>query len=174
MWHSQKIKSYLEVSTNIAVLFVAIVALVFALNYYRAARSITQLQSGLHKEITLSPLTGVNYGDARQTLLIAMNTRCKYCIESVPFYNQLADLQRNNTKAISVIAIFPNADDEVRQYVKQWRLAVPTIAAVDFQKLNLAGTPTMILVSNQGRILDFWIGKLSAEDEQQVIQRING
>jgi hypothetical protein len=170
---SQKVRSYLEVISNVAVLLVAIAVLVSAVNYFRAGASLTQLQGGLQKETTLSPLTGVNYADTAHTLLIAMNTRCQNCTDSVSFYNQLAELQRNNLQAIRVIAIFPNSPHEVSEYVQQQRLLVSNVAGVDFDRLNLAGSPTLILVDRQGKILDFWVGKLSTSNEQALIQRIS-
>lgn len=39
--------------------------------------------------------------------------------------------------------------------------------------LNLVATPTVILVDNSGKILDFWIGKPSKEVEQQILKAIN-
>lgn len=170
MSNSQKLKSYLEVITTVAVLLAA-VAVVKTYLFSPTQKSAAQLQSGLQKGATLEPLPGVDYGDSPQTLLIAMNTHCGFCKESIPFYNQLAELQRNN-KSTRAIAIFPNSEDEVRQYVKQQQLGLNAIATVDFNKLSLAGTPTMILVDKSGKVLDFWVGKLSTDAEQQVISEM--
>lgn len=174
MFNKEKAKSYLEVITSIAVLIVsAVVLATFALNYYRARWPPTQLQAGLQKGVALPPLQALNYSDSPQTLLVALNTRCEYCTASVPFYNQLAELQRNNNKGIKIVALFPNPADEVSQYVAQKKLELIAIAAPDVGGLGLYGTPTMILVDNQGRVIDFWIGKLSPNVEQEVIGRLS-
>jgi thioredoxin-related protein len=174
MPENHKFNHYLEIATNIAVLLVAtVVLLTFAWNYFRTRQITTQLQQGLQKQAILAPQLGINYGNSTRTLLIAMNTKCDYCSESVPFYNQLAELQRNRGEAFRTVAIFPNSSEEVRRYVEQKKLDVPTIAAADFQRLNLAGTPTMILVDSQGKVLDFWVGKLSANGEKEVIEKIS-
>jgi hypothetical protein len=38
----------------------------------------------------------------------------------------------------------------------------------------LAGTPTLVLVDNAGIVHDFWIGKLTPDDEEQVIKSVTG
>lgn len=47
------------------------------------------------------------------------------------------------------------------------------VARVNFKALNLVATPTVILVDNSGKVLDFWIGKPSKEVEQQILKAIN-
>jgi hypothetical protein len=47
--------------------------------------------------------------------------------------------------------------------------AVPELSS---SILNVTGTPTLILADSSGRVLDFWVGKLSREEEQQVIAAV--
>jgi hypothetical protein len=47
------------------------------------------------------------------------------------------------------------------------------VAGVDFKALSLVATPAMILVDKNGKVLDFWIGKLSKDAEQQVTKAIS-
>lgn len=67
-----------------------------------------------------------------------------------------------------IIAVFPNAESDVRQYAQQNQLQLETIAGADLKALNVRGTPTMILVDKNGKVLDFWVGKLSEDEKRQV------
>jgi hypothetical protein len=170
----QKLKAYLEVTTNIAVILVAVLVLgTFAWNFYRARQGKTVLESGLLKNKVLSPVTGLNYSESPQTVLIAMNTQCRYCSESTAFYNRLAEFQGTRKGAVRIIAVFPNSANEVRDYVSRTGLVVDTIAATDLDRLNVAGTPTIILVDGLGKVVDFWVGKLTTDSEDEVLRRLS-
>lgn len=169
-----KLKSYLEVTTNVAVLLVALAILVtLAWNYF-GRRPAPLLQAGFQKGQTFAQVPGIRYDSSPQTLFIAMNTHCHYCAESLPFYKQLADAQRTSSRATHVVVLFPNQETEVMQYVQQNGLDLETIASVDFSALNISGTPTLILLDDDGRVLDFWVGKLPQEQEQQVVKAVTG
>jgi hypothetical protein len=170
-----KVKHSLERATNIAVILVAAVVLgTFGWNYFNGRRIGSQLKPGLRKEAILPSLPGLNYGDSSGTLLIAMNTDCDFCKASVPFYNQLADVQRNDATGIRAVAVFPNSSDQVHQFVGQHMLRLQTIAHTNLDDLKVSGTPTLILVDRQGRIVDFWLGKLSPEEQEAVKRTIIG
>lgn len=168
-----KLKSYLEVVTNIAVLLVALAVLgTFAWNYFRRSPT-PQLRAGFQMGQSFAQVPGVSYESSPQTLLIAMSTRCHYCTKSLPFYKQLIEAQRTNSQATHVVAVFPNPEAEVRQYVQQNNLNLETIAGLDFGALNISGTSTAILIDNDGKVRDFWIGKLLQDQEQQVIKAVS-
>lgn len=168
--NSQKLKSYLEVGTSVAVIIVAVVVLtVFARQMFKQEPSL-QLQPGLQKGVTLrlEPLTLKN--EQRQTLIVAMSTRCEYCTESIPFLNELAETQQKGNRQTTILAIFPDSEKVVREYTQREQLKLTALAPIDLKSFNVQGTPTIILVDSAGRVLDFWIGKLSSEEQQQVIK----
>lgn len=173
MEHS-KIKSYIEVATNVAVLLAAVtVVAFFAYSYFAPPPSPVRLQTGLQKGQVLPQIEGLDYSKSPQTLLIAMNTKCKFCTSSVPFYNQLVEKQKQSGKEVRIVAAFSNAPDEVQQYVAEKQFAVETLAAADLAKLGLVNTPTVVLVDNKGRILNFWMGQLPAEGEKHLLDTMN-
>ena len=169
----QRFKYYLEIATNVAVLIVAILIIATFVKSYYAVRSLPQLQSGLQKGMSIKQLPGINYDDASQTLLVVMNTKCHFCSESVPFYKQL-EQQSQESKSSRIVAVFPNSKEEAEQYMKDKGLSLTTVAGINLSELNLAGTPTLILVDNKGMVQDFWAGKLPENTEKQVFQALGG
>lgn len=167
-----KIRNYLEVITNAAVLLAAL-GVLSALSWgYFAQRQSTLVTSGFQRGQVVARVPQIDYSVAAQTLLIVMNTNCHFCTESIPFYNELIKMQRGKEQATRIIALFPNQSDEVKQYSEQNQFQAETVSEVDLAKLNVSGTPTLILVDGHGTILDFWSGKLSKDVEQQVSSRL--
>lgn len=167
-----KIQKYVENATNVAILVASLLVIyVCAWGYFRGGTE-PRILSGLQKGSVLASPPEVSYGQSSQTLLIAMNTDCGSCQDSGPFYKQLAQEQSAHTGGARVIAVFPNSEDEVKEFVRQNELDLATISSADFGSLKIAGTPTIVLVDNSGKIRDFWLGKLSKDEEQQVIRAI--
>ncbi len=169
-----KWKSRLEVVTNVAVLLVAVTVLSALVWTYFQRSPKLQMQSGFQKGQSLPQLPTVSYGNSPQTLLIAMSTTCHYCSESLPFYKQLIKAQQQQSgRATHIVAVFPNSEGEVKQYVQRNQLNVDNVTDVNFKALNVSGTPAMLLVDKNGKVVDFWFGKLSSDDEQQVIKAVS-
>lgn len=172
---NSRIKAALETTTNIAVVLMAIaVAAFFLTNYYRQRQlaKAPEFELGLEKGTTLPLIQGVNYGDSGRTLLIVMNTQCGYCADSVQFYNRVMEAQANSKSPVKILALFPNSAEEVKKFIDERHLKVSTVSRADLAKLKLAGTPTLVLVDAAGIVHDFWVGKLTSDNEDQVIKSV--
>lgn len=163
----------LEFLTNLMVLLVAVsILLVLALNYIGGQKPVPRIVEGLQKGQQLPAISGLDYSGATSTLLIAISTQCTYCNQSIPFYNQLADLKVKGKISPRSIVIFPDSDDEVEPYARQYQLQTDYKSSVDFEQLKLAGTPTMILVDQNGNVVDFWVGALQPEAQQHLVNSL--
>jgi thiol-disulfide isomerase/thioredoxin len=167
-----RVRHYLEVMTSGAVILGAAVIICIGLwSHFRAAAKPQMAVSvGLRTGALLTGPPNTNYGGVQRTLIIAMNTRCGYCQASIPIYKQLAGLQNTGAASVRVVAAFQNDEDEVKEFLRQNHLNMETSSSVDFGQLRVTGTPTLILVNAKGEVRDFWIGKLSQDQEQQVIR----
>jgi hypothetical protein len=162
-------KNTLEVVTNVAVLLAA-TAFLAALSWgFFIRQQAPSAGSGFRKGAPVPVLPNVNYAGASKTLLIAMNTRCHFCTASIPFYNSLVE-RHPGTR---MLAVFPNDEGEVKEYARQQRLRLEAVGGVDFRALQIESTPTMILIGGDGKILDFWIGKLSEANEVRVTAAVD-
>jgi hypothetical protein len=168
----QKLKSYLDVASNVAVLLVALVILGNFAWVYLAGKPVPGLQSGLRKGESFSLIPGIDYSKNSQTLVIAMSSKCEYCNESISFFKQLLDANLENSNATRIVAVFPETAEEVWRYISEQQLNVNTIPGINFKALDLPGPPSAVLISNEGKVLNFWIGKPSKDAEKEMLDSI--
>jgi thioredoxin-related protein len=163
----EKLKSHLEVASNVAILLVALLILgFFARNLFY--RNGPNLQSGLKIGDKIEHLPPALIKGEGQTLVVFMNTKCRYCTASIPFYNQLVELQQAVPNRISIVGVFTDNEEEVKVYVQRENLKMIT-ALTDPSLFNAVGTPTLVLLDKSASVQNFWVGQLSKEQEQQVI-----
>lgn len=168
-----KTKNFLEVSTSVAVLLVALIFLgSFAASFWAGKTESRQLTSGLQKDQSLPQIPGVDYKSAPRTVIIALSPACAYCQESLPFYNRLARLKEERGSDINLTAVFPSAKSEIDKYVTQNQLRLNAVAGVNLETINVPATPAILVVDDAGRVENFWLGKLSKDGEQEVLEAL--
>lgn len=168
-----KARRKLEVITNLAVLLVCVAILVAlfrvgAMAHLPGSRrqptQVTVLEQGqIFRAASALHITG------RPALVLALNTNCHFCAESLPFYRRLRDVGQDAT-APPIIMIFPNSRPEVQAFLKDFDSASPSaFAEQDFTDFGISGTPTVVWLDAKGVIRRMWIGKLSADEEREIM-----
>ena len=116
-------------------------------------------------------LPGVDWSGNKQTLLVVLQKGCHFCSESAPFYQRLVreTAQRGN---LHLVAVLPQTVDESKKYLSDLGVPIEDIKQAPLDSVGVGGTPTLILVDNQGVILNAWVGKLSADNEAGVLRRL--
>jgi thioredoxin-related protein len=116
-------------------------------------------------------LPGVDWSGNDQTLLVVLQKGCHFCSESAPFYQRLVreTAGRGN---IHLVALLPQAPDESRKYLDDLGVAIEDIKQGELDSVGVRGTPTLILINNQGAVMTSWVGKLSADGEAEVLRRL--
>lgn len=170
-----KLKGYLEVATNIAVLVVALLILGRVAWTYLGETSspAPNLQAGIRNGGSFPLIPRVDYTIRPQTLIIALSSACEDCSESIPFFKQILQANAENGYKTQIVAVFPESTEEVGRYISEQRISLDAVPGVDYRALNLAGTPTAVLVNREGTILNFWTGKPSNVAEKEILQFIN-
>ena len=166
-----KARKYLEVVTNVAVLIAAAVIIgVFVKSYIggKPAKPAPPLPKG---EI-LADIKDVNFADAPKTLVFALSSGCRYCIQSVPFYQTLASMQANLAGRVRMVAVFPEDEAAAKSFLGKSLLQLDLRSDVDFSSLKIPATPALILVDNTKTIVNSWIGALSKEREREVLDAL--
>jgi len=163
----KKLKDILDVTTNVAVVMFAVVAIGILVKNYFVPRAKTSV--ALTKGSIIPGIAGVDYKQSSRTLILALNVDCRYCTRSVSFYNALAEARQENAGQFNLVAAFINKDPElVKSYVEQKGLSVQAIPGIDLDNLGVHMTPTLILVDSAGKVLDSWRGELQPEGEREL------
>jgi hypothetical protein len=164
----KKLKDILDVTTNVAVVLFAVVAIgVLVKNYF--ASQTANPSTAVTKGSVFPKIAGVDYKQSPRTLILALNVDCRYCTRSVAFYNSLAESRQQKTGEVNIVAAFINKDAGlVKSYAEEKKLSVQAIAGVDLDKLGVHTTPTLILVDSAGKVLDYWRGELQPDAEREV------
>lgn len=172
MLNVQTLRRTLEVLTTAIVFAVSVVVLSISLStYFRGgARDIKRL--GLRNGEVLGHLEDYQLRGSTKTLIVAIETTCEICTRSISFYKRLSEITQSEKPDTKVIAVFPDSNEQVKQFVQQQRLSIDVISYVDLKGLRISAVPTIVLVDSNGRVLNFWIGQLSEQDQEDIIKSL--
>jgi hypothetical protein len=106
------------------------------------------------------------------TLVLALRKGCHYCEESMPFYRRLLAMQQAGQLNARLVALFPDDSTDVTELMESQKLAIPAFPAIHLDAFRVSGTPTLILVDQNGRVVKPWIGRQDVAGENDVIRTI--
>lgn len=106
------------------------------------------------------------------TLVLVLSTECQFCTDSMPFYSQLMQMQvvKNGRLHVSVASL--QAEDAMRGHLDGHGVKVPTVVRIVDTALRISATPTLFLVSADGRIASIWNGRLRRDQEKELQEAI--
>jgi thioredoxin-related protein len=116
-------------------------------------------------------LPDIDWEKSRQTLLLVLDTECRYCTASAPFYQQIVRESANNHR-VQLIAAFPQEISKGKQYLNDLNVPITEVRQSSLNALGVKGTPTLILINSKAEVLRSWPGKLSSEEEKEVLLKI--
>ncbi|MEM1206371.1 MAG: hypothetical protein AAGN66_24275 [Acidobacteriota bacterium] len=111
---------------------------------------------------------------ADSAVVVALAPDCGYCLDSYPFYRQLAEARRAGRLEPALVATVGSDDAlaQERSSLEDAGIHFDDLRVADFQALRLVGTPTVLHVDPAGRILDVWIGLLNEDRQSEVLDAI--
>lgn len=117
------------------------------------------------------PLEGVNWKKKKQTVVLYLSTTCRYCNESVPFYQRL--IKEKSEQGFEIVAILSQNPEEAKSYLKTHDLNLSQVFSSSLSSLGVTSTPTLLLVNQDGVVSDFWRGKLNPDKEAEVLAKLS-
>jgi thioredoxin-related protein len=157
----------LETCANVAIIVLAIAAgAVLVKSYFWPQPPEPEHLRG--KKVLLQ---GEDWAKNGQTLLLVLQQGCRFCSESAPFYQRLAR-EENEHRATRLIAVLPQDVNTSRQYLSELGVHIEEVRQVQAASLGIRGTPTLLLVNDEGVVTESWVGRLSADEEAEVIERL--
>ena len=164
-----RVKRHLEFITNIAVVLVVVAAVSVGVRQYFRSKRLPESKNRIQVGAVFPTFSNVNYSQSPKTVILALSVSCRFCISSLPFYQSLANAQRENNNSFQIVALFLDKErDSVNRFVEQKNLPVTAVPSVDFFSLKITLTPTLVLVDSAGKVLNSWAGRLAEDEEQEV------
>jgi len=120
---------------------------------------------------TFTGLQEINFSKSRNTVLLALDTKCSYCDLSIPFYKRLI-ANISQSPGTRVIALFNNGRIEAEDYVKKHDLDVEFMTKADLVMTKVDLTPTVVLVDTNRIIMASYEGMLPEKQEQDLIKAL--
>ena len=168
---ASKFTRTIEVTTNIAIIVVAILLGVVLVKNY--------LLSGPKPDASAPPtvptgtqlsLEGVDWGAKKRTLLMVLSDSCRFCTESAEFYKKLAQ-ERAKHDDVRIIAVLPQDVSAGQAYLNKLGVSVDEVRQSPLDAVGVKATPTLILVDDKGVVTASWVGKLPPDKESEVLNR---
>ena len=168
-------KSALDTVANIAIILVcAIAAFVLIRNQFfpapaqRPPGSPPQVEKGER----FDQLKAVVPAGTNRALVVAASPTCHFCNDSMPFYKKIIDQRNQKGSPVKFIAAVPaeQAKAEEAQKFASAGAQPDSMVQIDFSSIKVPGTPTVLLVDNNGKVLDVWVGMLDEDRQEDVLE----
>lgn len=171
----RKLTHYFDRVTNIAVVVAAIILTTLFVRSYLSGPPAHVDPDPFSPGTVLHKVEGLNLHGSVRTLVLALSTDCRYCTQSLPFYKELiARVSKQTSGAVQVVAVFPEARDQVETYTRTHELTITAVSGVNYRTLQIPFTPALILVDSNGEVLSSWGGKLSEDEQKDVYNALKG
>src|SRR5262245_8904408 len=171
-------KTSLDTAVNVAILVVCALAIFVlipkahdAYQWLTGSRPGGPPQGQVEKGDRFDQLKAVLPAGTSRALVVAVAPGCHFCNESMPFYKQLLDHRNQQSSPVKFIAAVPFAEAKAEEAQKfAGAGAQPDgLVQLDFAAVKVPGTPTLMLVDNNGEVLSVWVGKLDEDRQKEVL-----
>ena len=121
--------------------------------------------------MSLGASIGVDFAAGRSTLVLFLQSGCRFCRESMGFYRRL---MARDTADVQIIVAAPARDAGLRPYLLEEGVEPDGIVYVDQGELPVVATPTLLVIEPDGRVSRSWVGRLDDEGEGEVFAALFG
>ena len=163
-------KPSIETIANIAVILVAIlVASVFIKNNFIRTPPVRR-QELIGQTIKLD---GVDAHASRVTVLLALSSKCRFCDESSAFYQKLTALSRESGSRFQTVGVFREPVESAQEYLSRKGLTFDRVISHPLDDLKVHGTPAMLLVNSQGKVIKAWEGLMDDTEQKEALDMLH-
>jgi hypothetical protein len=106
------------------------------------------------------------------TLVLALSKHCRPCRESVGFYRKLTVFKNSSPQGLRLVAVLPESKEEGETYLKEYGIGVDAVLSLPLSQMGLKEVPALLLLNEQHKLEESWIGKLSDAQEAEVVNRL--
>ena len=118
-------------------------------------------------------LPGERWASAPMTLVLAINSQCRFCEESLPLYRKLCGSRGSPPRvAYRVIAVSEEPWQSLAGFLHRNGLGVDAVVSTPLDRLGIRGTPTVLVADSAGVVRSIFIGKLAEAREGALIKAV--
>src|SRR5262245_14577243 len=165
----------LDKAANIALILASLLLIgTLARNYYLSRIPDPSVKLGIEKgePVKLTGDASANGQSAQATLVLALSTNCGFCQQSVPFYQKLAVFKNSSPARVQLATVMSEPKEEIEAYLKQNGIAADAVFSMPVAQIGVKGTPTLLLLDGQNKLVESWVGKLNSQEESEVIAHL--
>jgi|SRR5882724_77850 hypothetical protein len=164
----EKTAKKVEVAANVGIIIVVLLAVAFWAKGGLSRQAESQHNIPIGSKLSLKT---VNWQANGKSMVFALSTTCHFCTESASFYRELVrECQKQNVRTVAVL---PQPVNEARLYLDNEGVTVDEVVQSPLPDIQVAGTPTLLLVDQGARINAVWYGKLSENREKDVFANLS-
>jgi peroxiredoxin/uncharacterized membrane protein YphA (DoxX/SURF4 family) len=113
------------------------------------------------------------HGESAKTLLLIFSTSCGACERNLPNWSEIVSKMQGGSCRVMGISLDPL--NNTKNYVLKSGIHYPVFVPVDIEfsrnyKLHL--TPQTVLIDNQGRVEQVWIGVLESSQKDEILIKL--
>jgi hypothetical protein len=161
-----KLREHLDLTATIVMILTSVVLVWHVVSDRASVRS--PPAAGYSQGDVFGAVDGLRFSETPATAILFVQSTCKFCSASMPFYRRLSALPRR----AKFIVMGVETRDQLQAYLSAQQLRVDDVVSVNAQNIKFRGTPTLLLVDNKGVVRDVWAGQLDNAREEAVLKKI--
>lgn len=117
---------------------------------------------------SIAPFDGAPFSSSRGSIVLIVRSTCVFCTESMEFYRRLSS--KRTAAGVQIIAVAPESLGSLQRYLGNHAFEVDHLRELPKSGYKVSATPTMILVDSNGKVMKSFQGKLSTEQEDEILK----
>jgi thiol-disulfide isomerase/thioredoxin len=162
----------LDKAANVALIIACLLLIgTLARNYYLSRLPDPNIELDVKKGETVKLPEAASAGrqSAPATLVLALSTHCGFCQASLPFYQKLAVFKNSAPARVRLATVMSEPKEEIEAYLKKNGIAADAVFSMPMSQIGVKGTPTLLLLDGQNKLIESWVGQLNNKAESEVI-----
>lgn len=112
---------------------------------------------------------GIDFDGRAATIVLYLQTDCRYCAESMPFYRRLIEGFGGKSDA-NVVVVGYEEEATLRRYADENGLAAAQVRSIALGSAKFIGSPTVLVVRSDGSVAKEWRGLLPGSSEAEIVK----
>ena len=159
----------LENASHIAFILACGALIALALTKFSASSSMPPATEQALRGHTLPRALLGDVGFGPQTILIFVSSTCRYCNDSMPFYQRLETKVSAHMGRVRLVFASREPVEITQRYLRLHGVESEAISILG-NTVPLSGTPTLLLADDQGVVKHGWLGRLTSDQEEMVLK----